>query len=76
MEATLRQDSKPFIEMSPPRKIRAPMTLGPCKIEEALVYETDLTNDEHWVCEESWNSYNEHPEEFVLWSDYKKDRGL
>jgi hypothetical protein len=77
METTaLRKELHSFIDMLPMSKIRALMPLVSCMVDEPFVYETDLTGEEHKVCEESWNRYNEHPEDFILWSDYKKDRGL
>jgi hypothetical protein len=77
METTaLREELHSFIDKLPPRKIRALMPLVSRMVDEPLVYETDLTDGEHAACEESWKRYKEYPEDFISWSDYKKDRGL
>jgi hypothetical protein len=68
IEATiLRKELHSFIEIMPERNLSAlrPLMAVLAGIDEAVVIETDLTDEEHKLIEEGVRRYYEEPSNFV-----------
>jgi hypothetical protein len=63
----VRQELHSLINTLPERKLNALRPLFDVLVDDddAIVIETDLTDEEHALIEEGVKHYHEHPEDFV-----------